>query len=687
MWPNYEDNEINEKTKYWVDLWEETIVGFSREVYDKELVNPHLLLINLLEEIKFNKLMNIKNNKYFLNKLNSFVKDDKVIKNLFKTDFLLLISELSQKSRRLEYFAILCERIIKYFQQGVYFKESCDQLKKIVLDNQWKDSDKEEILLISQNLIIELILAGYSLETIKTIPRNLFDKYQIREDNEVPILITKYPISTDIKDFYDGDQLDNVSYHEAMKAEIDSLSISNRIEKLKYYFDKEPIEGYGIFHIEGLKGDIDVNIGEVNFYSPKIENYWRSINNPNLRAKDFNEMKLEFYDDEESYSNYTYKKNSLIDFKPKVKKASFINAAVKIKYRDFDSARKKALEIVEKSLDILRLHTNSKLPFKVKLQRFYLVDCDDLSISDSYSTRDTPSYKEIMSYDLNKSILFSGKYEEYLNELKKLLFNEDIEKDPLSAKLVYSLHWYRKAFETDLPEDKLLNYWIAIENLLTFDSKNGNIVLRDNKEEDKFLIVQELVPFIELNHSTGNVAVNTYLYLKNLIYSSRDVILMNSTTKPLDVPQNCLEDCQLKPQIGKKDIDLRKFIQTLPLLYPYVKRKIIEDRIRFSEKFYNDTIFKSEELERRLEQVSQDLLLIYRYRNLIVHNARFDTKILPYYVMKAENLAGNLISKILYEHAMDSTKSHQEILISERVKMEMIMEKLKSNTPVDFWEL
>ena len=120
-WSNYKDTEITEKTKYWVDLWEETVEGFSNDVYDKDLVNPHLLLIYLIEEIKYNKPMNVKNNNYFIEKLNFFVKNDLVIKNLFKTDFILLIGELSSKYKRFEYFRILCEEIINVFQKGIYF--------------------------------------------------------------------------------------------------------------------------------------------------------------------------------------------------------------------------------------------------------------------------------------------------------------------------------------------------------------------------------------------------------------------------------------------------------------------------------------------------------------------------------------------------------------------------------------
>lgn len=659
LWDSYSENEITEKTKYWVDLWEKIIEDFSEYSYERELVNPHLLLNNLIDEVKYNNLKNKENNNYLIKKFNDYVTNDPVIKKSLKNDFILIINEL-KNSKRFEYFILLCEQTKEYFQKGTYFKESCDVLKQIILNSEWKENEEEAISQISQSLIIELILEGYSIEKIKTIPENLFDKYEIRKLNSKEFVQTKYPSSLNLKMFYECDIFNQNSYNEALKTEIDSLTISDRINRLKYYFDKEPDEGYGIFHVEGLKKQsIDINIGEVNFYSPNPKDLIKSKTESETKVKDFSEKKLEFYDREKQYS---------------------VNAAVKIKYRDFESAKIQALEIIETSLDLLRLYVNSETPFKVAVDKFYLVDCEDLSVLQSYSAKNQKFYKEINSCDLSGSNI-----RESLNDFKELLSNSNIKKSPLSVKLIYSLHWYRKAFETSVIEDKLLNYWIVIENLITFDSKNGNLVLRDGDVRSKFVLVEELVPFIELRHSIYSVVVDTYIYLYNLINHSQT----NSkglSKKCLDIPEDCIDACKLRGQIFHKD-DWKEFILNLHLLCPHIKNKVIENKIKYTEKFYNDTKFTSSELQTKLNQTKQDLLLIYRYRNLIVHNARFDNNILPYYVTKAEHLARNLLLEILSQHIKNYTRSQQEILIGEKVKMDRIIKKLESNEPVDLWEL
>lgn len=644
-WDSFGENEINEKIKYWVDLWEEIIEDFSRITYDRELINPHLLIINILDEIKYNKLKNDNNNAYFKEKLKVFANDD-VIKNILYTDFELLISELSQKSNRFEYFSALCKETLKIFQSGIYFKESCNLLKATIFDSQWKKNDEEKISSISQNLIIELMLAGYGIETIRTIPRELF-----------------------------------------ARTKADTRSISDRIERLKNYFDKEPIEGYGVFHIDGLKGNVNVNVGEVNFYSPQLENYWRFINNPEIEVIDFDELKLRFYDEEIPYFERITEKIAYRDLESKIKQVSFVNAAVKIRYRDFESAKRQALEAIDTSLDILSLYMYPEMPFKIKLNKFYFVSCEDLRVYDYFSQEATPYYKSISSFNLNKTSFFSEKNGEFLSGLKELLFNEEFKSDPLSAKLIYSLHWYRKALETDIPEDQLLNYWIAIENLFTFDSKNGNLVVMNKEEKDKFVLIEDLVPCVELSYSIKDVATDIYYYLKTNIKTLLIENDLNSFEKQPQIPRHILRTCQLEPCLEPKEVNLKEFIQNLHLLDQYITRKVIKDKISYAEKFYTDTEFKSLELQRKIQQIRQDLLLIYRYRNFIVHNAHFDHNILPYYVMKAGNLARNLLDKILYEHIKDNKKSHQEILIWEKVKMERIIAKLKNKTPIVLWEI
>ena len=133
--------------------------------------------------------------------------------------------------------------------------------------------------------------------------------------------------------------------------------------------------------------------------------------------------------------------------------------------------------------------------------------------------------------------------------------------------------------------------------------------------------------------------------------------------------------------------DMREFIKNIPPLIALVPNKITKDKIIFADKFYSDNKFANQKINERLDQTKHDLLLIYRYRNLIVHNARFDSTILPYYIKKAERFAGNFLRIILYEFAMDDTKDQKTILLSKKVKVQRVMDKLKNNEDIDLWDV
>lgn len=67
--------------------------------------------------------------------------------------------------------------------------------------------------------------------------------------------------------------------------------------------------------------------------------------------------------------------------------------------------------------------------------------------------------------------------------------------------------------------------------------------------------------------------------------------------------------------------------------------------------------------------------MIYRFRNLIVHNAHFDNTLLPYYVWKVKQFSGNLIRSII-KH-LDVNKSLTEIILEIHYKREHLIAELE----------
>ena len=406
--------------------------------------------------------------------------------------------------------------------------------------------------------------------------------------------------------------------------------------------------------IEGLKGNVDINIGNVNFYEPKQAGKSEKTEN-----NDFDINKLTVFGNDNS---------------------SYVNAAVKIKYRDVESAKKLAIESIDQALDILKCYIHSEIPFKIISDEFIITDDNGKEIEGSYSAKGKSHYKEELSCNLEQFNEILSNNSDYFENIKKILFENHSKKFPLADKLIYSLHWYRKAFESNNVEDKLLSYWIVIENLITFDSKSDNLIIEGN--ETKLLLSEELVSPIELINFINSVAVDLYNYLFYLVNSSQGI--SEKKRHLLELPEENIEACHLNSKTDK--IELKDFIKNIPPLNKLVPNKIIKDKIIFTNSFYSDNKFAHQEILKRLEQTKKDLLIIYRYRNLIVHNARFDTTILPYYNEKAKRFARGILLTILYDFVMDNTKSHEKILLSNKVKIERIMDKLKNDEYVDLFD-
>lgn len=267
VWDLYEPGEIGGMIKYWVDLWEDLIENFCEKLYGLDLINPQLLIMEIIDEIEFNQLQNFDNKEYFYKQLKRLVNRDPVLKDRFKADFTLIKKDFN--NNRNAYILQLCKSVLEIFQNGEYFDELFNLLEAILLDPNCSDSQQEDIEIITQHLIVELILKGYSLETIKSFPRRLFDKYRFVNGD----INTEYPFNTKRSDFEEGNDFDKSKFYCAIKKEIDELSITDRISRFRMYYRKKPNKYYFIFQIDGLKGDVDFNIGKVNFYSPKVKKY------------------------------------------------------------------------------------------------------------------------------------------------------------------------------------------------------------------------------------------------------------------------------------------------------------------------------------------------------------------------------------------------------------------------------
>lgn len=254
VWDNFNSDQLNEKIIFFYDLWEEICDEIDNPQFDFDFSTLHILVIELLDEIDFNKLKKKENKFYYRDCIGKIYGNDKSIKGKLKYQLQILLKEL--ESPRLDFIKYLLIDIKDEIEKGSLFNESFHILKDSLLNSNTINECIEDIKYYTKIIIIEFLLKGYALKTTKEIIKNIFSTYNIHNKDTI---ITNYPHSVNFNDYKDN----YTDYNLAIKSEIDSLTIENRIYKLLFLFNKTEDTFYYIFYITGITGEYEHTINNV----------------------------------------------------------------------------------------------------------------------------------------------------------------------------------------------------------------------------------------------------------------------------------------------------------------------------------------------------------------------------------------------------------------------------------------
>lgn len=632
---NFETNEITDAIKYWVDVWDDLISNCNKNSYGLTFMSPHVILLDIVEEIELNTFKNKEVKKFYQRKIDEFVKNDLTIKSKFYSGFKLIRREFD--GTKYLYMSQLCKEMLKKFKNGEFFTECFLQLKNLLLDSFFDSKVKEAIKIFSEQLIIELVLKGYSLKTIQKIPTRLFATYKWIGKN----LVTDYPHSVKYEEFMSKDKINYQSFHQAIIREIDNLTIETRLSGLMSYFFKDKETYTYIFNIEGLIGIDEWYVGDVHFYSPAELTY---IQNSIKKKKELHE---EFFHG--TYENH------------------FINAAVQVEVLDIESSKIAAIEKVEKALDLIRCFYSSEMNFEIVTEEYYVVDQNGRNVRSSFSAS-----KRLGWYKWQSSFQMDEIREEFFDLAANFLLAQSLSQSDFEKRVTQSLRWFRKAEEAPTIEDRLLSYWIVIENLVNVSEEVLQDLIPSKEKSSKFSLAKEVIASLNTQHILYRYGWELYYYLRNLTGSYQ------GSRKLLELADELIIKSGLNVENGY--VDLQTFIQALDSLEQQVTREIIKDKIHFARLFYkNENQIQKTMLESWLKTTQDEMLLLYRLRNKIVHNAHYDYTILPFFVEKARNFAGKILRYAVHEYNQDPSTNLESLAIKALTEIKIMLERLNNN--------
>ncbi|KAF2508738.1 hypothetical protein EYY60_16595 [Flavobacterium zhairuonense] len=592
-------DNIDIRIDFWIDLWEDLISNFLKKSYGLSLYNPHILIEDIITEIEENSFQNSDNKKYFFNKISFYLNNDTVIKEKFSSQFKILLSIFN--SGRNNYILEISKNLKKEFLDGVYFN-SCVELLNHELQKpeEITISFVNSITYLSQNIIVEYIKKGYVLDDIKKFALNIFSSYKITQN----VISTKYPHSLDTKNYiFKNGRFNHKKYNLEVSNLIDNLTIADRINSLLFYYYKEKKTVNYIFIVTGLKGSIDIQIGETTLYTLDKK---RFITNPDyFKYEDLHnkEQDEKFIQASVQIDNYLLPKSSLIN----------------------------ALTKLENTLDLVSCYFKKNTEIEIIATDYLIVEKGEYIYSSWGLNKKDNHIKYRDSLDLND---FENDIKS-LNDFSFLWDNENFNEKGKS-KLLNAIHWYSKAEQSVKQEDKMLNYWIAIENLFNLEYNIKKDILNDEKK-GKIHLIQEIISSAQIFKYAYDYGWEVYRHYESQV---------KSFNKKIHFPQELIIKANLNQNFGE-NIYLEKFIICLPEIKTYEKDLFMLQKIENTISFYSDSKLTKKNIEENIKLIKEDVLMIYRFRNLIVHNAHFDNALLPYFVWKVRDYSGNLIRQLI----------------------------------------
>lgn len=606
---------------YWQHYWNYCIDRLTdTDNVSFKIVGPRIMLIDLIDELEGHGMANQNNISYFRSHISNLDKNDEVFYQLCHPIIATLLQRLGDKMKR-DSCILLCKKAIKILADQRYFSQLVDWLAKTIDEcSQNNYENRTRINNITHLVIAEYEAAGFMFSEIKRYATDVPD-VAIAQGGIVIAAPSEY------ENLKKSDFASKEEYHHAVGEYLKNRDVFKCLEVLKYHFYESPRKAFFIVRLNGLKGKIDDYIGDVNIYSPKVKRYITG----------------------------TF---SITDIEAVSEDRDYVNAAIPIDFISIEQTKENGKKSLEEVLDLLMLTYRTKVPVTIATNKYsVVVDGNEISTSVSVRGNDPTmaSRDEMMRYlDALDLTDIKGKGFEFISKKHKML---EESRSTISIRLKNAAHWYSKALSADKGVDTLLYSWFAIEGLLKVDSKTQYEVLVNDKDVNYLKVIQEFV---------ASIVCKSYFkdYLREIYWDF--LYKTNHLKNYYDISEDVIKKAGLNLKTGDRYRD-GDFLDAIPDLIECVNDDIVRDILIQGREFYQD----DKGLISKANEIKEDLLMIYRLRNMIVHNAAFSCVNIAFYAQEAKYVAQQVIWYII-DH-VGGEKTIEEIILEAKLDYQVFM--------------
>ena len=588
---------------YWTDYIDTLLDQSNVEV---RIDSPRILLHEIISEIEYNKFQNPKNIEYFHKQFQVWYKTDPLLKSITGTVVQNALKKyFTQQNQRLLLEA--CHIILAKLDGSGYAELLMNQLTKFLEEN--SDISKETkstIRFYTQLIVAEFISKGFDLQDIRTCAYDIPGVIRIEGGD-----VEKAP-----DDFFEINRYQYTSeqaYYEAVRNRIEHRNVKEMLLPMRERYNIQPQEAYVLVRLSFIRGISEVCIDGVTIYSLRVRHFLRE----DLR---------DFFEKEDIHEK--------------------LYAAIPTAYRGIHGAIKDAKRKMDGVLEFLSIYFNKETGIEYELGDYCIVDTDGVIIGSSSSRAERGMknvddfYKQAMGIDVEDIKVAQENISSIYQRLQNLSDNSSKER------LMNALHWIQKANEAYTDEEKLIHSWFALEGLANVGEEAKDYLQPDKSK--KFDTMVQIV-FRILGPT---VFKNKWLYTyHSMLYR------LYEANKRLNLPEDLKKrsGLDLLPGQAYKSND---FIRCAKELSNNVNDEILKDDLLEVSEFFSS----KENYDKEVQKIEDNILNIYRYRNLIVHNAIIPAYHLEHYAKMVYSICREVIVTLLKRCTETDTTIEQALL-------------------------
>ena len=579
---------IDTPLKFWLKYWHKYIKELcDLDIYDIRIDNPHFLLKEIISEIEYNDFRNSENRSLFKDLLGKARRQDSVFAELYKVEIGIVLKNWDASPLVVR---TICDEILQSMDEGSYLERLAQKIQHVIEEQEvLNDEVKDQISFWTDLLVQELVCLGVDVKDIDKFIEE--DEFAITEDGEV--LFCRDSFYELKRENYKSER----DYYHDVSERYKSRCIKEYVDNILRHFHKEAEDGYVILRLLGVRGSISHHFKDIHLYSIDKE---------------------------------TYLPENSISKIERTNTSQFVNAAVKVKHKYFNTSIQSAVRRLDSLLDYLSFNVRCEDGLSISKQFAAIVV--DGELCGSYdSVKDDigyiHQYRDLTAFDLTP-------YNENINNwLKEFAEGRDIDNDTF-RKIGTSTHWYRKALSANKHEDKLLYSWIALESLFKVSDDIKNNI--SPKKNSSYNVAQIICACIMTRNKFYSYASNVYQYLIR-------VTQMNDNY--YDFTVETIDRARLNLKQGEC-LELSFFFKELPAMISEMNDEIFKRDLQKVQKFYDN----EKSIKEFWNSVCGDITIIYRLRNMIVHNAICPEFQIKLYAYKAQFITATLIQALRYHY-------------------------------------